>query len=84
VRGGEGRTLGSPAARGNGRIRPGPTASSFGPLSVTDFMKRSSIGYVTAGAYPALARPAVLLAEYEGFPAHAAALRARGGAGEGR
>jgi hypothetical protein len=26
----------------------------------------------------------MLLAEYEGFPAHAAALRARGGAGEGR
>jgi hypothetical protein len=47
-------------------------------------MKRRSIGYVTAGAYPALTRPAMLLAEREGFPAQAAALRARGGAGEGR
>ena len=49
-------------------------ARSFGPLSVTDFMKRSSVGYVTAGAYPELARHARRLAEYEGFAAHANAV----------
>lgn len=45
-------------------------ARSFGPLSVTDFMKRSSVGYVTAPAYPELARHARVLAHYEGFSAH--------------
>lgn len=45
-------------------------ARSFGPLSVTDFLKRSSVGYVTASAYPELARHARTLAHYEGFSAH--------------
>lgn len=49
-------------------------ARSFGPLSVTDFLKRSSVGYVTAPAYPELARHARALAEYEGFAAHANAV----------
>ena len=51
-----------------------PTSSgarSHGPLSVTDFMKRSSIGYVTGKAWPELSAHARKLAEYEGFPAHA-------------
>ncbi len=61
----------------------GGWARSFGPLSVTDFMKRSSIGYVTADAFPELARRAGSLAVYEGFAAHAAALKARA-AGPGR
>lgn len=46
-------------------------ARSHGPLSVTDFMKRSSIGHVTAKAWPDLAPHARALAAYEGFPAHA-------------
>ncbi|MCS6780922.1 MAG: histidinol dehydrogenase [Geminicoccaceae bacterium] len=74
-------TLGNFVLGPNCVLPTGGWARSFGPLAVTDFMKRSSIGYVTAGAYPALARPAMVLAEYEGFPAHAAALRARGGEG---
>ncbi len=74
-------TLGNFVLGPNCVLPTGGWARSFGPLSVTDFMKRSSIGYVTAGAYPTLARPAMLLAEYEGFPAHAAALRAREGRG---
>jgi histidinol dehydrogenase len=49
-------------------------ARTFGPLSVHDFMKRSSVGYVTASAYPELARHARVLAEYEGFAAHANAV----------
>jgi histidinol dehydrogenase len=49
----------------------GGWAKTFGPLSVTDFMKRSSVGYVTAAGYPELARHARALAIYEGFDAHA-------------
>lgn len=56
-----------------------PTSSwarTFGPLSVTDFVKRSSIGYVTASAYPEFAKRAHKLAEYEGFSSHANAVSA--------
>ncbi|WAC28648.1 histidinol dehydrogenase [Ancylobacter sp. SL191] len=45
-------------------------ARTYGPLSVTDFLKRSSIGYVTAGAYPEFAQHARRLARYEGFSSH--------------
>ncbi len=45
-------------------------ARTYGPLSVTDFLKRSSIGYVTSSAYPELAVHARRLANYEGFSAH--------------
>ncbi len=46
-------------------------ARSHGPLSVMDFMKRSSVGYVTAKAWPELSVHAGHLASYEGFSAHA-------------
>jgi histidinol dehydrogenase len=49
-------------------------ARTCSPLSVFDFMKRSSIGYVTASAYPGLARHAKVLATYEGFDGHANAV----------
>jgi histidinol dehydrogenase len=49
-------------------------ARTFGPLSVTDFVKRSSIGYVTASAYPEFAKHAHKLALYEGFSSHANAV----------
>lgn len=49
-------------------------ANTYGPLSVNDFMRRSSIGYVTAKGYPAMAASAKTLAEYEGFSAHANAV----------
>lgn len=45
-------------------------ARTCGPLSVTDFLKRSSIGYVTSAAYPELAGHARRLARYEGFSSH--------------
>lgn len=45
-------------------------ARTYGPLSVTDFVKRSSIGYVTAGAYDTFAKHARTLAKYEGFSSH--------------
>ena len=45
-------------------------ARTYGPLSVTDFLKRSSVGYVTSAAYSELARHARRLARYEGFSSH--------------
>ena len=45
-------------------------ARTYGPLSVTDFLKRSSIGYVTSAGYPELAKHARRLAHYEGFSSH--------------
>ena len=51
-------------------------ARTCGPLSVTDFMKRSSIGYVTSTAYPELAGHARRLARYEGFSSHENAVSA--------
>lgn len=49
-------------------------ARTYGPLSVSDFLRRSSVGYVTAKAYPELARAAKTLADYEGFSSHANAV----------
>jgi histidinol dehydrogenase len=49
-------------------------ARTCSPLSVFDFMKRSSIGYVTASGYPSLAKHARILATYEGFDGHANAV----------
>jgi len=45
-------------------------ARTYGPLSVTDFVKRSSIGYVTSTGYGELAKHARTLAQYEGFSSH--------------
>lgn len=52
----------------------GGWARSFSALGVHDFLKRTSLGHVTAAGYPELARHARVLAEYEGFEAHAQAL----------
>ncbi len=49
-------------------------AKTFSPLSVHDFLKRSSVARVTPWAYPELAEKARILARYEGFDAHAQAV----------
>ncbi len=49
-------------------------ARTASPVSVFDFMKRTSIAYVTGKAYPELARNARVLATYEGFDGHANAV----------
>jgi histidinol dehydrogenase len=55
-------------------------ARTRSPLSVFDFLKRMSVGYVTEAGYPELARHARVLATYEGFDAHANAVsELRGG-----
>jgi histidinol dehydrogenase len=66
----------TPVSIGNFGLGPNavlPTsrwARTWGPLSVHDFVKRSSIGYVTASAYPEFAKNAGILARYEGFSSH--------------
>ena len=45
-------------------------AATYGPLSVHDFIKCSSIGYVTRPGYSTMAKHARVLAKYEGFSAH--------------
>ena len=52
----------------------GGWARTWSPLSVFDFLKRSSVAYVTARGYPELARHARVLAAYEGFDGHANAV----------
>ena len=70
----------TPCSIGNFGLGPNavlPTsrwARTYGPLSVTDFVKRSSIGYVTAAGFPLLAGHAHKLALYEGFSSHAIAV----------
>lgn len=66
----------TPVSIGNFGLGPNavlPTsrnARTWGPLSVHDFVKRSSIGYVTRSAYPEFAKHARTLARYEGFSSH--------------
>lgn len=45
-------------------------AATYGPLSVHDFIKCSSIGYVTRPGYSTMAKHARVLAQYEGFSSH--------------
>lgn len=66
----------TPVSIGNFALGPNavlPTskgAATYGPLSVHDFVKCSSIGYVTKPAYPTMAKHARKLAQYEGFSSH--------------
>ena len=55
----------------------GGFARSYSGVSVYDFLKRTSIGYATGQGLKSLAPTALTLADYEGFPAHARALRGR-------
>jgi histidinol dehydrogenase len=52
-------------------------ARTASAISVFDFMKRTSIAYVTAKGYPELAKHASVLAKYEGFDGHANAVSAK-------
>ena len=66
----------TPVSIGNFGLGPNavlPTskgANTHGPLSVSDFIRRSSVGYVTAKAYPQMASVAHRLGTYEGFSSH--------------
>jgi histidinol dehydrogenase len=67
-------TLGNFVLGPNAVLPTSRMARTASPLSVHDFMKRSSVGYVTAAAYPELAHHAEILARYEGFDGHANAV----------
>ncbi len=67
-------TLGNFVLGPNAVLPTGGWARTASPLSVFDFMKRSSIGYVTEAAYAELASHAEALARYEGFDGHARAV----------
>ncbi len=71
-------TLGNFVLGPNAVLPTSRGAMTHSPLSVFDFMKRISVGYVTSVGYPELAHHARVLATYEGFDAHANAVSGSG------
>jgi histidinol dehydrogenase len=69
-------TLGNFVLGPNAVLPTNGAARTHSPLSTFDFMKRNSIGYVTAAGYSSLAPHAERLARYEGFEGHANAVSA--------
>ncbi len=67
-------TLGNFILGPNAVLPTGRHARTASPLSVFDYMKRISVGYVTKNGYDGLAADARRLAIYEGFDAHARAV----------
>lgn len=61
----------------NAILPTGSFAKTFSAVSVRDFLKSSSIAFLSREGYETLKPWALRLAEYEGFPAHALALRRR-------
>ena len=67
-------TIGNFSLGVNAILPTGGFAKTFSCVTVFDYLKRSSIGYLTREGYERLAPVARKLAEVEGFPAHARAL----------
>lgn len=67
-------TLGNFVLGPNAVLPTSGAAKTHSPLCVYDFLKMTSIGYVTSDAYPQLAKHAHKLATYEGFDGHALAV----------
>lgn len=61
----------------NAILPTGGFARTFSSVSVWDFLKRSGVGYLSREGYQQLNRITATLADYEGFPAHAMAIRKR-------
>lgn len=61
----------------NAILPTGGFARSFSSVSVNDFLKRTGVGYLSREGYIALKDTTTTLADYEGFPAHAMAIRKR-------
>lgn len=61
----------------NAILPTGGFARSFSSVSVWDFLKRSGVGYLSKEGYLSLQGAVAKLADYEGFPAHAMAIRKR-------
>ncbi len=61
----------------NAILPTGGFARSFSSVSIWDFLKRTGIGYLSREGYERLQGTTAILADYEGFPAHAFAIRKR-------
>lgn len=61
----------------NAILPTGGFAHTFSCTTVFDFLKRTSLSYLTAEGYAALSETTRRLAEFEGFPAHANAVTER-------
>ena len=61
----------------NAILPTGGFARSFSSVSVWDFLKRSGVGYLSREGYEQLQDHVAILADYEGFPAHAQSIRIR-------
>ncbi len=61
----------------NAILPTGGFARTFSAVSVWDFLKRSSIAYLSREGYESIQGHVARLADYEGFPAHANAIRLR-------
>jgi histidinol dehydrogenase len=72
-------SLANYAIGANAVLPTGGKAKTCSPLSVRDFLKYSSVAYLTAQGHESIREAAIVLADYEGFPAHAKALRERKG-----
>ncbi len=75
-------TLGNFSLGVNAILPTGGFAKTFSCVTVFDFLKRSSIGFVTEEGYEKLKDVARKFAEYEGFSAHANAILKRDIKGE--
>ncbi len=70
-------SLANYAIGANAVLPTGGRARTCSALSVRDFMKFSSVACLTSRGYDSLRDAAITLADYEGFAAHAKALRER-------
>ena len=61
----------------NAVLPTGGKAASRSALGVMDFLKRQSVAELTPAGHDALAPATRILADYEGFDAHALAITAR-------
>jgi histidinol dehydrogenase len=61
----------------NAILPTGGFARSFSAVSVWEFLKRTGVGYLSREGYLRLQGITATLADYEGFPAHAMAIRER-------
>jgi histidinol dehydrogenase len=71
-------SLANYACGANAVLPTGGRAVSFSAVSVRDFIKYSSLVHVTPQGFAGLRDRVAALADYEGFAAHAAALKKRG------
>ena len=61
----------------NAVLPTGGFARSYSAVSVFDFLKRSTLAYLTAEGFAGVQQTVTTLADYEDFPAHALAIRER-------